>query len=133
MLTPLEILQKARDLIADEDHWTRGAYARNEEGKDVEPWRSDAVRWCAVGALARVVHFRPGEIEGHSARMEMPVDLRAAHDAFDLLGGGDKVQETNDGHDIGITRKPRPAPKRHEKVLAMYDAAIEKAKQNAGA
>jgi hypothetical protein len=52
--TVVTILQEARDLIADQSRWARGALAQDKDGNSVEPWSPTAVRWCALGAAKRI-------------------------------------------------------------------------------
>ena len=55
-MKPSELLTKAKALIADPEHWTKGWYAHNAEGQDVGPAEPDAVCWCSLGALEKVAH-----------------------------------------------------------------------------
>lgn len=50
-----EALEQALFLIADEKCWTRGTFARRRDGESTAPWRPDAVRFCAIGAVEAVV------------------------------------------------------------------------------
>jgi hypothetical protein len=47
------VLIKARTLIEDPQHWTRGTLARSREGEDVSWADRSADRWCAMGAIYR--------------------------------------------------------------------------------
>jgi hypothetical protein len=53
MSNPLkvQIVEKARSLIEDEQHWCRGELARDVDAHSVCPTDSRAVRRCALGAL----------------------------------------------------------------------------------
>ena len=55
-MKPSELLIKAKAVIADPKHWTKGWYAHNAEGQDVEPAEPDAVCWCSLGAIVKVAH-----------------------------------------------------------------------------
>ncbi len=48
---PLLIIQRAREIISDEQHWCRGSYARGKAGISVAVNDPDARRYCAMGAL----------------------------------------------------------------------------------
>ncbi len=48
---PLLIVQRAREIISDEQHWCRGCYARGKAGTVVAVDDPDARRYCAMGAL----------------------------------------------------------------------------------
>lgn len=53
-MTTLEALKAARELIADVQHWTIGAPARDAYGASVAGVSKRAVCWCTIGALVRV-------------------------------------------------------------------------------
>jgi hypothetical protein len=54
-MNKLEVLRGAREIIADESRWCIGTSARDKYGDMLEdPKSKDAVRFCAIGALARV-------------------------------------------------------------------------------
>lgn len=55
-MKPSELLTKAKALIADPKHWTKGRYAIDAEGLNVGPGTSKAVCWCSVGAIEKVTH-----------------------------------------------------------------------------
>lgn len=55
-----EVLTKAREVITDPDHWDTGALAYNVDDIDVHPNSPEAVKWCAMGAVAKVMD-RDGE------------------------------------------------------------------------
>jgi hypothetical protein len=47
----LQIVEQARSLIADEQHWCRGQLAEDARGRIVLPISAKAVRRCALGAV----------------------------------------------------------------------------------
>jgi hypothetical protein len=55
-----ETLRAARELIADPERWTQGVFARDAEGRSVDPSDDRAVRWCAAGAIWRVATVAHG-------------------------------------------------------------------------
>jgi len=55
-VTTAEILRKAADLIEPEGKWTQGYYARNSSGDIRVATDSEAVCWCAIGAIRKVSH-----------------------------------------------------------------------------
>src|SRR4029453_6031593 len=63
----IQIVERARVLIADGQHWCRGDLARDINGEEVSPTAASAVRWCALGAVI-------------AAAYELTHDLKAAHD-----------------------------------------------------
>jgi len=50
--SPKDILRQAHRLLEDPVHWTRGARARDDNGRTVRPEDPNAVRWCLEGAVA---------------------------------------------------------------------------------
>jgi hypothetical protein len=48
---PLIVIQRAREIISDEQHWCRGSYARGKAGISVAVNDPEARRYCAMGAL----------------------------------------------------------------------------------
>jgi len=96
------IMERARSLLADEKHWCRGALARDEGGRQVDPTDAIARRWCAFGALV-------------AAAYELVTDLSQAHDlatsAAREICCCSSLINTND------TRG-------HAAVLALFDEAL---------
>ena len=54
VMETLEVLEKARELIAVPGRWATGWYAYDDTGKKVDPEHEDACRWCVFGAMDRV-------------------------------------------------------------------------------
>jgi hypothetical protein len=46
-----QIVERARELIADEQHWSRRILAQDVNGVVVSPTSAKAVKRCALGAL----------------------------------------------------------------------------------
>src|SRR5205085_10222481 len=56
-----QIIARALELIEDEAHWSRGAWARNARGQPCA-WKSPgAVKFCALGALYRAAFEMAGD------------------------------------------------------------------------
>lgn len=53
MITALDILKHARGLLAKRGGWTKDVYARDKKGEKVSLRGSDAICFCADGALMR--------------------------------------------------------------------------------
>lgn len=53
-MTVQEVAEAVYEIIEDEQHWTKGALARTEEGTKTLPDDDDAVCWCLVGAVRLV-------------------------------------------------------------------------------
>lgn len=102
-MTPKEILEKARALITDPKHWTRGKFARDTCGSSVSVDSSTATCFCTVGAVYRV---SASVTVGH-------------HEALDLLA--------NELDQLGRPSRSIPTfndSSTHEQVLALFDRAI---------
>jgi hypothetical protein len=52
-MSALEVLQKARELIAKPGGWTQGAYARTADGFLISERNDNASCFCSVGAVSR--------------------------------------------------------------------------------
>ena len=50
------VLKNACSLLASEQHWTSGAWARDVRDDRCSPLSRAAVRWCAMGALQRCAY-----------------------------------------------------------------------------
>src|SRR5437870_1290808 len=61
------IIERARTLIADENHWCRATLARDARGRQVDPTDATAHQRCAFGALV-------------AAAFELIGDIKQAHD-----------------------------------------------------
>jgi hypothetical protein len=69
----IQIVERARALIADQQHWCRGDLARDINGEEVSSTAASAVKRCGLGAVIAAAH-------------ELTHDLGVAHDfAFKAL------------------------------------------------
>src|SRR5262249_6455571 len=50
------VLHRAKVLLECEEHWTLGAWARDENGRPCDLVSSCARRWCAWGALQKCAY-----------------------------------------------------------------------------
>jgi hypothetical protein len=101
IMTPIEILTQARDLIADESSWTTGVAARDMWSHEEPPESIDAVCWCAVGALWK--------IGGQSCYIDSALGM-LVHSCLTLYNK--EIDETND--ELG-----------HSAIIAAYNHAIK--------
>lgn len=60
--TAREVLVAAREFLADERHWARGAYAIGKSGRAIKDVQK-AEKCCAIGAIARVAGVKPVDVE----------------------------------------------------------------------
>lgn len=54
-MTVVELLIEARKLIVSPEHWTQNVLARDESGRSSTCTSDNAVRWCSLGALGKVL------------------------------------------------------------------------------
>jgi hypothetical protein len=47
----VQIVERARELIADEQHWCRRHFAEDASGFPVSPTSATAIKWCGLGAV----------------------------------------------------------------------------------
>jgi hypothetical protein len=52
----IQIVERARALIADKQHWCRGELARDVSGEGACPTSASAVKRCALGAVIAAAH-----------------------------------------------------------------------------
>src|SRR5580765_5092270 len=77
----IQIVERARTLIADKQHWCRGELARDVSGEGVCPTSASAVKRCALGAVIAAAH-------------ELTHDLDSANDfAFKALRPGSRQRQ----------------------------------------
>ena len=108
-MKPSELLIKAKAVIADPKHWTKGWYAHNAEGQDVGPAEPDAVCWCSLGALHAVAH----EENTYNTRLTAAGYL----DKVSAECGYTSTHSFNDNSS-------------HETVMKAWDEAIKLAKED---
>jgi hypothetical protein len=103
MAKPLkfQIIERARELIQNEQHWCRGSLALDASGESADPTSSEAVRRCALGALVAAAY----QLTSNRSRC---YDLAII--ALRPLCGSNTVVLTNDH--LG-----------HAAVLALFDEA----------
>ena len=96
------VIERARMLIADENHWCRAALARDDRGFQVDPTDATARQRCAFGALV-------------AAAFELVGDTRHAHDLASVTARAirctSSLIHTNDTEG-------------HTAVLALFDKAL---------
>jgi hypothetical protein len=98
----LQIVERARALIADESHWCRSELGRDVNGVGVCPTSDMAIKRCGLGALIMAAY-------------EISRDHRAAYDlalrAMQPLHGTATLVKVND-------------VRGHAAVLALFDEVI---------
>jgi len=120
-MPPLQVLQEARQLLSNPDHWFRYGFAGKKDGevkarfysKNGEPsWlHPDANCWCSMGALLKVTKSKIP-----TCPMK-PIFFLSK--ALDKMGYSSSIAWFNDN--ISTT---------HEDILELFDLAIELAKED---
>lgn len=104
-MTNLEILIEARALIADKSHWTHEVFANTSNGIPVLPNSHRATKWCAIGALRKIVGDDSNSLHGIDSPIRQ-LNL-VALDLYQM-----NIANVNDR--LG-----------HQSVLKVYDLAIK--------
>ena len=80
MQTVKEILSAARAIIANEENWTQGRYAKDKDGSSIGVNCSSAVCFCSIGAIYKITMSPSHAMEVLRKHM------------------GDSIMAFNDGH-----------------------------------
>jgi hypothetical protein len=104
--------QRAYELLLDRKRWTTGVLARDKDGDMVSVRNTDAVCWCAEGAITRVTKgtFDAPEKDGDRRFRELALQLG---EQLRVRGFGAAVFAVNDG------------PNGHAHILEALDAIAE--------
>ena len=118
------ILDRARDLLgSDGSQWTRGAMARDEDGRPVTARDPAAVRWCLLGSLDRAGIEQTGTVRQWvretpayrravaAIRAVIETDRRSATSPAPLSGYNDHPEV--EGRDVAETLSRARATLRH--------------------
>jgi hypothetical protein len=97
------IIEQARDIISDQQHWCRGSYARGKAGHSVSVNDPSARRFCAMGALLLAASDLCGTDTTDASNL--------AHETAKLLSPTGSLVFINDYWG-------------HAAVLSLFDAAI---------
>lgn len=101
----IEILKNARSIINTPDNWTQDAVARNNINEKVSAHSSEAVCWCAMGAMYKA---SKNNLSEDYQKAFYFLDSEAKNTIyFTVLNFNDKTD--------------------HEAVLGLFDRAIERA------
>lgn len=104
-MNPVEVLKKAREIIAKEENWAQHVFAANEKGESVPDYSSDACKFCSLGAISKAVG---SDDEYHITNFVTYTNAKRL-----LMSAIDEhIAVFNDTHT-------------HEEVIAAFDKAIE--------
>ena len=98
----IQIAERARDLIANEQHWCRRHLAEDVNGVSVSPTAASAVKHCGLGAVI-------------AAAYQLTHDFDAAHQL---------AQEVLGAHYRAATLMHINDTRGHAAVLALFDEVI---------
>ena len=118
----LTVLALARDLVGDKARWVKHHFAVDPRGKATDPWDPGAARWCAAGAVLRVVRARGAAHWVMRARESL-----GRGEVWELLARACGARPGPVGAHalslvIGFNDWPTTT---HTDVLALFDRAIE--------
>jgi hypothetical protein len=74
-----QIIVRALELISDDSKWTGGTNARDACGRPCRVEASEAVRFCAVGALARAAFELTGQLDSFALLDQIETAVLAAN------------------------------------------------------
>ena len=103
----IECLRGARDILARDGAWTRGAFARDNLHRPCSAGSGEAVTFCAIGACQRVVRHLPYQEGSNTLDAAITHLHRCAGMAIDTY------------NDMLETKR--------DEVVGMFDCAIERA------
>lgn len=107
------MLSAAKALIADEQHWTKGAMARDKDGALIaNPVNKEAVCWCSQGAIIKAY----GDAGFHFTDILIGIDLMET-----VIKSNTDFMNVIAFNDVG--------GRTHSEVLEMFDRTIEAAKE----
>lgn len=98
-MTTKEVLIAARAKIAKPEQWIQGYYAKDADGKEANPFSTEATCYCVLGAL-----------------------IASVTDGFICSNAADAIR---DQIDCPISTWNDDPSRTHAEVLAVFDRAIE--------
>lgn len=113
-------LEAGRELLSDLTRWTKGAYARNAKGDPVTECSADAVCWCSMGALRKVI----AESTTADDVWRSDVTYGRLNNLRDILNHASQQSTHSCAHILDVNDQGT-----HEAVLEVWAKAIEDAKE----
>jgi hypothetical protein len=112
-----EVLEQAMELIASPDSWCILSLAEDPLGRTTNANDPSAMKWCALGALQRVLQTDMWRSSDHDQLNEAIKALNVA--AFELLG-----REPNAYDKYAMPLVEWNNARTHDEVLVMFKQAI---------
>jgi len=111
-----EILLKARTLIADPKHWTKGEMARTQSGRPTTTTSPTACQWCSVGAITKAAREVDPSYDTNACYGAMTGLRLVTREVMEKEGYQDDLRNNlavfNDTHT-------------HAEILSAFDKAID--------
>lgn len=125
MQSVADLLRGAKDLISDPIHWTKGDYARSEDGETIDASHPEAFRYCSLGAIYHQLwHHEEDEIPplGQQA-INVLASVIAEEYGYLIPSGseGSCVASFNDAEETD-----------HEKIMVVFNVAVLRAELKEG-
>jgi len=98
----VQIVEHARALISDEQHWCRGHFGEDRDGRAVSSMSPKALKWCGLGAMFAAAYQLTHNLDAAH---------RLGHEALRPLYGPATLMHINDYQG-------------HAAVLALFDEII---------
>ena len=98
----IQIVERARVLIADEEHWCRRHFAEDANGFPVSATSASAIKWCGLGAMIAAAYQLTHDFD---------TAHKLGHEVLAPIGGLVTLMHVND------TRG-------HSAALALFDRVI---------
>lgn len=126
----VDALEKSRALISI--GWIKGSWAKNIEGKNVDPWSEDACKWCVEGAVLGATHFQDhdGQLASAAIRILQVANSEFTKDPMILnkiatgkAASGSKI----DNYSV-VPHINDDSATTHEQIIHLFDNAIRLAK-----
>lgn len=116
-MSAYSILVAARAKIADINHFTQGAFARDKDGVRIHATNQNACRFCSLGA----VQASTPKLSGNPKELDHR-QYRQAEDVLTTVATSEGYRAVVMANDAGV---PEIA---HPRILSIFDEAIRIAK-----
>lgn len=109
--SPLEVYQRARDMIAH--GWVQGYEAVDAKGNWVAPESEQADKWCVIGSWKGALHYEPDTIDHKYLYKYMETLWNTANLKYMITMDHPNPPQLNDSHETA-----------HEFIVKCFDKVI---------
>jgi hypothetical protein len=81
----IQVLERARLIVADPTRWTRGTFARTKTGRVVSTFNDSAYKFCAMGALLLAAFELTGDAGSASQILEKTAKVLSPTGSLTLI------------------------------------------------